>query len=238
MENNDGRGALVVLEGLSSSGKSVGIEKILQQLDGRKQVVLVRWNSNRKVRWVLRILIRRGWITPLLYCLLQWKSFLVDYFFIIRPNLKRGKLVIADRYIYTAFTRDTLNGIDKKLVYLLYAFARQPDLILYFKTPPEVCLNRARRAGKKIFYLCRHIRNSKLIGDKELHYLRELYCHYTEIFDDFNVYSRTEVIDVGKEIRHRVPLTRTQVIPADTIQALNNSLVTNINEERGLHEHA
>ena len=56
---------------------------------------------------------------------------------IILPALRAGLIVIADRYIYTAFARDVVRGADPKWVRKLYGFAVEPDLVFYMKMPLE-----------------------------------------------------------------------------------------------------
>lgn len=51
----------------------------------------------------------------------------------ILPALKAGMIVLADRYIYTAFTRALVRGADKSWLQKIYSFAPKPDLIIYLK---------------------------------------------------------------------------------------------------------
>jgi len=210
----------------------MSIEKILGNLNSNENVVLFKWNSHPKVRWLLRIFVSLNLITPFLYCLFQWKSFVLDYFFIILPSLKKGKIVIADRYVYTAFTRDTLHGVNKKIICFLYAFARKPDLLLFFKTPPEVCMEWSRKSGKRIFHLCRHIRNSSVIEDKEMHYLRELYCNYMKIFDEFGIYDSVNLLHIGDSSCDDALIEERAPFCANIIRSVNRGLVNEIEKER------
>jgi len=58
------------------------------------------------------------------------------------PLLRAGYLVLCDRYIFTAFARDTVRGCPPSWVRGLYSFAALPDLTFFFKTPLEVSLRR------------------------------------------------------------------------------------------------
>ena len=60
----------------------------------------------------------------------------------ILPALREGKLVLADRYVFTAFARDVARNADRASVRRLYSFALQPDLPLYFRVPLDVAMNR------------------------------------------------------------------------------------------------
>jgi dTMP kinase len=56
--------------------------------------------------------------------------------------LKAGAVVLADRYIYTAFARDVVRGVSPKWVRDLYAFAVKPTVGFYFRTPLDVAMKR------------------------------------------------------------------------------------------------
>src|SRR5204862_1959394 len=60
----------------------------------------------------------------------------------IIPPLKSGALVLADRYIYTAFARDVARGVDPRWVRSLYHFAVKPTLGFYFKISLEEAMKR------------------------------------------------------------------------------------------------
>ena len=62
-------------------------------------------------------------------------------------------IVIADRYTYTAFARDTARGVDRRWVRELYSFAVKPDLAVYFRVPIDVSVDRllARRVKLKFY---------------------------------------------------------------------------------------
>src|SRR2546428_5695586 len=60
----------------------------------------------------------------------------------IIPPLKAGAMVLADRYIYTAFARDVVRGVSPKWVRDLYAFAVKPTIAFYFRTPLDVAVKR------------------------------------------------------------------------------------------------
>jgi dTMP kinase len=51
-------------------------------------------------------------------------------------------VVLADRYVYTAFARDVVRGVSPKWVRELYAFAVKPTIAFYFRTPLDVAMKR------------------------------------------------------------------------------------------------
>src|SRR6185312_16505168 len=58
------------------------------------------------------------------------------------PLLRAGYLVLCDRYIFTAFARDTVRGCPPDWVRAIYNFAALPDLTFFFKADLNVSLNR------------------------------------------------------------------------------------------------
>jgi len=60
--------------------------------------------------------------------------------------------VLADRYVYTAFSRDVARGVHPAWVRAVYSFAPRPDLALYFRVPIEVSLDRLLGGRAKLKY--------------------------------------------------------------------------------------
>ena len=65
----------------------------------------------------------------------------------IKPALKAGFVVLADRYFYTALARDVARGVDPDWVRNMYGFAIKPDMTFYFEVSPKdslerICANR------------------------------------------------------------------------------------------------
>jgi dTMP kinase len=87
------------------------------------------------------------------FSLLHATDFADRLLYKIIPPLKAGMIVLADRYVYTAFARDVTRGVDREWVRDLYSFAVRPDLALYFRVPIDVSLDRlmARRVKLKFY---------------------------------------------------------------------------------------
>jgi dTMP kinase len=60
----------------------------------------------------------------------------------ILPLLHGGYLVLADRYVYTAFARDVARGCSSVWLRNLYRFAPVPDITFYFRAPLDVAVDR------------------------------------------------------------------------------------------------
>jgi len=90
-------------------------------------------------------------LTPMTFSLLHATDFAHRLVHNILPPLKAGMIVLADRYVYTAFARDVVRGCDRTWVRRVYQFAPRPDRAFYFNVPIDVSVSRllAGRAGLK-----------------------------------------------------------------------------------------
>ena len=148
------RGRLIVVEGIDGSGKSTQIQLLHKWLEARGvEVVFTEWNSSDLVRQATKRGKKKNLLTPTTFSLLHATDFADRLTYNIVPYLKAGITVLADRYIYTAFARDTARGVDRQWVRDLYAFARKPDATFYFRVPIEVAVGRLLGSRAKIkFY--------------------------------------------------------------------------------------
>ena len=61
-------------------------------------------------------------------------------------------MVLADRYVYTAFARDAVRGVDRDWLRELYSFAVQPSLAFYFDVPLAEAITRIRGGRAQLKY--------------------------------------------------------------------------------------
>jgi dTMP kinase len=85
---------------------------------------------------------KRNLLTPTTFSLIHATDFADRYERQMLPLLRAGYLVLADRYMFTAFARDAVRGVQPSWVRSLYSFAREPDMTLYFRAPLQVALDR------------------------------------------------------------------------------------------------
>src|SRR5438094_299775 len=106
-------GRLIAVEGLDGSGKSTQIYLVKRwlELQGSK-VFFTQWNSSVLVRKATSKGKKRQLLTPTSFSLIHATDFADRYERQILPLLRAGFLVLADRYIYTAFARDVVRGVD------------------------------------------------------------------------------------------------------------------------------
>ena len=136
-------GALIIVEGVDGSGKSTQLVLLVEWLE-RQEVELIRteWASSTLIRKPTKRRKGRESLGPVSFVLLHASDFTHRYENIIVPALREGKLVLADRYVFTAFARDVARNSDRASIRRLYSFALQPDLALYFRVPLDVAMHR------------------------------------------------------------------------------------------------
>ena len=105
-------------------------------------VHFTEWNSSRLVRRSMQRGKKKNLLTPTTFCLLHAVDFADRLTYQILPPLKAGMIVLADRYVYTAFARDVARGVHPDWVRAVYSLALRPDLTLYFRVPIEISLER------------------------------------------------------------------------------------------------
>ena len=146
-------GRLIAVEGIDGSGKSTQVKLLERWLRARGYPVhFTEWNSSRLVRNSMRRGKRRNLLTPSTFSLLHAVDFADRFIYQILPPLRAGMIVLADRYVYTAFARDVARGVHPDWVRGVYRFAPRPDLTFFFRVPIDMSLERLLAGRAKLKY--------------------------------------------------------------------------------------
>jgi dTMP kinase len=136
-------GKLFIVEGIDGSGKSTQLDLLRKWLTNEGYVVVfTEWNSSSIVRKTTKKGKRAQALTPLSFHLIHAADFADRTERQILPALKAGAIVLADRYIYTAFGRDGARGMDPDYIRKVYSFAVRPTVAFYFRVPLKESLQR------------------------------------------------------------------------------------------------
>jgi len=136
-------GKLFVVEGTDGSGKSTQLMLLYQWLKAEGYPVFFsEWNSSPLVKDTTRRAKKRHLFTPATFSLLHATDFADRTERDIIPPLKAGAIVLADRYIYTAFARDVARGCNRAWVREVYKFAVKPTIAFFFRAPLEIAIER------------------------------------------------------------------------------------------------
>jgi dTMP kinase len=152
----DGRalpGKLFIVEGIDGSGKSTQLDLLSKWLIGQGYcVAFSEWNSSPLVKSTTKQGKKKQMLTSTSFSLIHAADFADRLERQILPALKAGAIVLADRYIYTAFGRDVARGVSPKWVRQTYAFAVKPTVAFYFRVPLEESLRRILGGRPKLKY--------------------------------------------------------------------------------------
>lgn len=136
-------GKLIIVEGIDGSGKSTQLLLLHKWLESKgHKVFFTEWNSSELVKETTKRGKKNKSLTPTTFSLLHATDFASRLYHEILPPLKAGMIVLADRYMYTAFARDVTRGVSPEWIRKLYSFAITPDMAFYFRVPIEVAISR------------------------------------------------------------------------------------------------
>jgi dTMP kinase len=137
------QGRLIAAEGLDGSGKSTQLQllRFWLQAEGY-EALIAEWSPSKLIKRALKSGKKQGHMDPMLMSILHAVDFAEQHERDIVPALKRGAIVLADRYVYTALARDLARGVERSWGENLYRFAVRPDLGIYFQISAEQSLER------------------------------------------------------------------------------------------------
>ncbi|MCE7909152.1 MAG: thymidylate kinase [Candidatus Omnitrophica bacterium COP1] len=136
-------GLLIVVEGIDGSGKSTQLQLLKTWLQQHEyDVFFTEWNSSSLVKKTTKIGKKKKLLTPTTFSLIHATDFADRLEQAIIPPLKAGMIVLADRYVFTAFSRHVVRGVHRDWIRNLYSYAVRPDLAFYFRPSLQTALDR------------------------------------------------------------------------------------------------
>src|SRR5690349_13559840 len=129
----EARGLLIAFEGPDGSGKTTQrkLFKTWLQSEGF-EVVTTKWNSSPLIKPLIKSRKSLRVLSGEEFSLLHAADFRHRVEHEILPALWAGKLVVADRFLFTGLARDVARGLDLDWVLRLYQPLLWPDLVFYF----------------------------------------------------------------------------------------------------------
>jgi dTMP kinase len=144
------QGKFIVFEGLDGSGKSLMSKMSKDYLIKEKkfrndEIILTQEPTNSFFGKQVKE-IQKKELNPLQNaekCLeLYVKDRLNHLRYLIEPALKMNKIVLCDRYKYSTFVYQSLQGINEKKIIELHENIRIPDLVMVFDLRARIALER------------------------------------------------------------------------------------------------
>jgi len=150
MTENSYSGEFVVFEGLDGSGQTTQAKLLKEYLEEQGFKVLMTKEptldslAGKKIR---QILDEKEEISPaeLQKLFVQDRKEHLENE--ILPALKRGEVVISDRYFFSTFAFGAASGLDLEWLIDLNKDFPVPDLTFILKARPETCLQRIEKRG-------------------------------------------------------------------------------------------
>ena len=169
------RGLFICIEGLDKSGKTTQSILLVEALRRRGyDAIYTAEPSDGKIGSFIReyILNREERVSAMVEALLFAADRAEHTENVIKPNLKRGRIVVSDRYLFSSLAYQGAAGLDIGWIKEVNKAAIKPDLAIYIDVPVDVVLQRCQ--GRKSIMECREIQEKvreiymKMVHDGEL----------------------------------------------------------------------
>ncbi len=182
-------GKLIAVEGLDGSGKSTQISLVKKWLEAEGvKVFFTEWNSSVIVKKATSKGKKRFLLTPTTFSLIHATDLADRFERQILPLLQAGYIVLADRYVYTAYVRDVVRGCAPSWVRNLYSFAVRPAITFYFRVPLAVALDRilSGRPNLKYFEAGMDLGLSSDVTESFRQFQGRLFAEYEKLAAEFD----------------------------------------------------
>lgn len=181
-------GLLIVVEGTDGSGRSTQIQKMREWLAVESYgVVTTEWKSSTLISPVISEAKEGNLLNATTFSLLYCSDFAHRLENIIIPALRAGLIVLADRYIYTAFARDIVRGVSPVWVKRLYEMAPEPDMVFYMKMSCNSLMKRIiSSSGLDYYESGRDIGLSTDFYESFKLYQRRILAEYSKMAEEYN----------------------------------------------------
>lgn len=180
-------GHLLVIEGTDGVGRSTQIELLRPWLELEGWAVSnTGWTRSPLLSDTINEAKAGHALTTTTFSLLYAADFADRLEHQIIPALRAGSIVIADRYMYTAFARNAVMGVDPRWTEQLFGMALVPDLVLYLAVDVETLVPRVL-GGKGMDYWesGMHLALGHDLYDSFVHYQRRLIAEYDRLAEEF-----------------------------------------------------
>jgi dTMP kinase len=147
------RGLLIAFEGPDGAGKTTQrkLFKTWLKSEGHK-VVTSKWNSSPLVKPLIKSRKKVHALSALEFSLLHAADFRHRLHTEILPALWDGRVVLADRFLFTGLARDAARGLDLDWLLHVYSPLFWPDMVFYFSVSPGTSATRIASERQPKFY--------------------------------------------------------------------------------------
>jgi dTMP kinase len=202
-------GSLIVIEGTDSVGRSTQIEQLVPWLEIEGYAVAqTGWTRSPLLSDTIDEAKAGHELTVTTFSLLYAADFADRLENEIIPALRAGFIVVADRYMYTAFARNAVMGADRRWTRQLFGCALVPDLVLYLKIDVEHLVPRVLEGkGMDYWESGMYLGLGSDIFDSFRRYQSRLIREYNRLAQEFKfitIDARRPIETIQAQLRHRI----------------------------------
>lgn len=147
-----GKGMLIAVEGIDGAGKTTQSLMLVEGL--RNMGFNAEYTAEPtygRVGDILRLHVSRMKVRMPIYEALLFSADRFEHVVrVVKPKIKRGVIVVSDRYLYSTLAYQGAAGLDLKWLRSLSFFAPKPDVTIYLDLPSKISLE--RKKGKRSVY--------------------------------------------------------------------------------------
>ncbi len=142
----EAKGFFICIEGLDGSGKTTQARLLVKRLKRHHNTIYTAEPSNGTIGK----LIRRRYLhdderaSRIVEALLFAADRSEHVERTVLPALKKGKIVVSDRYVYSSLAYQGAEGLDPKWIRKINKHTLHPDMAIYIDVRPETALQRLR----------------------------------------------------------------------------------------------
>lgn len=140
-------GKFAVFEGLDGSGLTTQATLLRNYFISKgKDAVLTKEPTEGLIGGLIKACLRKEWSTfPLVLQMLFAADRAHHLNSEIEPALKKGRIVICDRYILSSYAFGSLD-VTLPVLKQLNAYFRKPHITIFIDTQPKICIERMKKA--------------------------------------------------------------------------------------------
>lgn len=145
---SDVTGKLIVIEGTDGVGRSTQLEELKKWLEVKGYgVITTGWTRSPLMGKAIDEAKSGHTLNVNTFSLMYAADFADRLEHEIIPALRSGFIVLADRYVYTAFARSLVRGADRQWIRKVFGFALEPDAVFYMRINIEDLIPRVINSG-------------------------------------------------------------------------------------------
>lgn len=192
------KGKLITIEGTDGTGRSTQVALLKNWLEVQGYAVVeTGWARSGLMHKSIELAKSGNIMDRMTFTLLYATDFADRFEKQIIPALKSGHIVLADRYVFTAFARDVVREADTKWIRNVFSFALIPDIVLYLKIDIESLIPRVIESGGINYWEAgMDLHMGQDLFDSFVNYQSRLITEYDKLAKEFSF----EVIDAGKTV--------------------------------------